>query len=132
MSLRAVVELTPDGDGALPSTLAAEAYAVSREGRVMLVLNGLDAAAADALVDPAVPALGLSVYGVSYVDVTDSEAIITAARAARMVAVSSPQLLELLRRYGIHDVHVMAPAGAPEGGAAARTMIRVPSRRRQP
>jgi hypothetical protein len=80
----------------------------------------------------AVQTEGLSVYGVSYVDVTDSEAIITAARAARMVAVSSPQLLELLRRYGIHDVHVMAPAGAPEGGAAARTMIRVPSRRRQP
>jgi hypothetical protein len=63
--IAAVVEVRADPSGAAPGGLIGAAYRASRDGTVVLVLNGLSATQVDRALDAVVPCVG-GVAGVAY------------------------------------------------------------------
>jgi hypothetical protein len=63
--LAAVIEVRADPKGEAPNGLIRAAYRASREGTVVLVLNGVSAAQVDRVLDSVVPEVG-DVAGVVY------------------------------------------------------------------
>lgn len=101
MRIRTVVEIVPDASGELPSALIAAAYQASRNGIVMFVLNGANAAGVDRLLDPIVRRHGIGMSGVLYAKIEDEPVVFAAAQTASFVVAASVNFREMLNDRGI-------------------------------
>jgi hypothetical protein len=101
MSIRAVIELSPDLPVAEQERMVAWAYNLSRAGQVVLVLRDVQSSVVDVMLDVAVAAEGLDVNGVIYIDGHNDERVLEFARAAALVVPSSVEFGALLQRCGI-------------------------------
>lgn len=98
--IRAAIEIAEQSDREQLLELVASAYSLSREGAVVLLLNGIDRADVDRLLDPVVAVQGVAVSGVLYMDAADDRAA-QAARDAVEVITSTERLCARLRADGI-------------------------------
>jgi hypothetical protein len=95
--MRAVVKVTGTQGPDFVSKILSAAYQASREGTILLVLNGLSSRSADQCLDPAVRRLGTEVEGIRYLpfERLDEEALELIAIADFAIA-ESPELKSLL------------------------------------
>lgn len=92
MLIAAVLEISPESSGALPTGLLAAAYRASSVGYVMLVLRGVSPQAVDRVLDPLVSSSRTwHLNGVVYVDARDEQFVCSAAKRARIVVASSDE-----------------------------------------
>lgn len=113
--IRAAIEIAAQSDRDQLLELVASAYSLSREGAVVLLLNGIAPADVDRLLDPVVALQGLAVSGVRYVDAAEDGAA-EAARDAVEVITSTETLCARLRGAGIPAV--LAGITRDESGSA--------------
>jgi hypothetical protein len=104
----AVIEVSTDPKGVVPAGLIRAAYLASREGTVVLVLNGVSPAQADRALDPIVPAVG-GVAGVVYCTPTTLEPFLRRRGWPRVAGVGSRALAAALIENG---ALVLPPYGA--------------------
>jgi hypothetical protein len=91
----AVVEVTPEPEGCTFADLVSSTYYDSQKGLIVLVLNGVTPGQVDAVLDPIVPLLPLTIPGLRYCDVDDLAALRDAVLHAREVRCQISTLLRL-------------------------------------
>ena len=91
----AVIEVTPHPDGCSFAELVTSAYYASQRGLIVLVLNQVSPEQVDAVLDPIVPQLPLTIPGLRYCDVHDLPALRDAVLHAREVRCHFSTLLQL-------------------------------------
>src|SRR5258708_15602565 len=96
----AVIEVSVDPKGGVPAGLIRAAYLASREGTVVLVLNGVSPAQADRALDPIVPEAG-GVAGVVYCTLTTLEPLLQQRGLPRVAGVDSRALAAPLTQNGV-------------------------------
>ncbi len=96
----AVIEVSVDPKGGVPAGLIRAAYLASREGTVVLVLNGVSPAQADRALDPIVPEAG-GVAGVVYCTLTTLEPLLQQRGWPRVAGVGSRALAAPLTQNGV-------------------------------
>jgi hypothetical protein len=105
MQIAAVLEITLESTGALPTGLLAAAYRASAVGYVMLVLRDVAPQAIDRVLDPLVSAgRNWRLNGVVYVDGSDEQVVCSAARRARVVMAATDDLRATFDERGIAHV----------------------------
>lgn len=77
----AVVHVARGPEGRVPSDLMSAAYRASRRQAVLLVLDAVTRAEADAALDACVASSGRAFRGVRYAEVNDDEVVAAAARS---------------------------------------------------
>ncbi|WP_018184309.1 hypothetical protein [Kaistia granuli] len=81
----AVIEISLATEGNQPTKLLRYAYRASQTGLVTLVLNGIEPSAVDRILDPIVARMPLTIPGVAYLPIDDTERVGEAARSAGIV-----------------------------------------------
>ena len=109
----AVIEVTRHPQGSSFRELVTSAYYASQKGVIVLVLNGVTPAEVDAVLDPIVPLLPLTIPGLRYCDVNDLEAFRDAVLRAREVRCHFSTLLRLEGAY--EPRKAQAESGGPGG-----------------
>jgi len=74
----ATIEIKPRANGSLPVDLIRDAYRASRRGRIVLLLDGVEPARIDEIVDPLVRSMRRTIPGLRYVDTNDRASAISA------------------------------------------------------
>jgi hypothetical protein len=118
---QAVIEISPQADGQLPTELILAAYRASERGPIVFVLRGVTAADIDRILDDLVPLLPVSIPGVKYVDIKNEGAILDAVSEAGMIFADTDHFRTFVRNLNIEraairsvDNAVMALSGKPE------------------
>jgi hypothetical protein len=96
----AVIEVSADPKGDAPAGLIRAAYRASREGTVVLVLNGVSAAQADRALDPIVAQVG-GVAGVVYCTPATLEGFLQQRGWPRVACVGTRALAAPLTQRGV-------------------------------
>jgi hypothetical protein len=101
MFTRIIVEIEPNGAGALPARLISAAYQASCTAPVTLVLRGTSPSAVDRVLDPIVVSGRRDVCGVRYVSASDTAAVRVACETAHLGIARTPELRTLLAEAGV-------------------------------
>jgi hypothetical protein len=119
----AVIEVSADPKGGVPAGLIQAAYLASREGTVVLVLNGVSPAQADRALDPIVPEVG-GVAGVVYCTPATLEPFLLQRGWPRVAGVGSRALAAPLTQRGVvvlppdRALRALGELGVASGGGA--------------
>ncbi len=117
--LAAIVEVNAEAGGAVPGGLIRDVYRASREGTMVLVLNGLSTAQADRALDPIVPQLA-DVAGVVYCTSATLERVVPQSGWPDVAFVDTRELATRLARRGIR---VLPTDRAPWIGRSASVLV---------
>jgi hypothetical protein len=97
----AVVEVHADGPAGSPETLVGAAYRASREGTVVLVLNGVSASQVDRALDAVVPRVA-DVAGVAYCTPSTLERVLDDSGWPAVAFVETGSIAAPLAERGVH------------------------------
>lgn len=97
----AAIEIASTAEGKAPVQLLRCAYRSSRAGLITLILNGVEAAAADRVLDPVVARMPLTIPGVAYLPIEDDARVQAAVLSTDTVFVAT-----LRFRYAVLDLGV--------------------------
>lgn len=98
--LAAVIEVGPDSTGQVPVELVRAAYRASRDGTVVLVLNGVSPRQVDRALDPVV-SRSTVVTGVLYCSPAELEPLLDHRGWPPLASVATGALAEPLERHGV-------------------------------
>jgi hypothetical protein len=104
MRIRAAIEISGESGTREQEMAIASAYRLSREGEVVLMLNGVPRTTVDRYLDKIVRNEGIRVAGVRYVDSAESPEMTAALRTAGEVIVRTESLWSRLTACGIPAV----------------------------
>jgi hypothetical protein len=110
MSSLAAIEVSCFPNGRAPVELVESAYRASRRGRIILLLDGIDPAAIDAMLEPLVPTMRLTIPGILYVDAEDAASVAQAVSQSCSIFTAVGGRLSHLPGSG--QVHDLAEASA--------------------
>jgi hypothetical protein len=97
----AVIEISLSADGRTPIQLLRCSYRASQAGLVALVLNGVEARAADRALDPLVARLPLTIPGVAYLSIEDDARVQDAVLSADTIFVATARFRDAVLSLGV-------------------------------
>jgi hypothetical protein len=97
----AVVEISLATEGNQPTKLLRYAYRASQTGLVTLVLNGIEPSAVDRILDPVVARMPLTIPGVAYLSIGDTERVSEAALSAGIVFFATRRFRSAILELGV-------------------------------
>lgn len=110
MSSLAAIEISRLPGGQAPTELIESAYRASRRGRIILLLDGIDPESIDAMLEPLVPTMRLTIPGILYVDAEDAASVAEALSQSCSIFTAEKGRLSHVCCAGV--VHDLAEAPA--------------------
>ena len=101
MQIWATIEISSNLEGRAPVQLLRCAYRASQAGLIALVLNGVEAIAADRVLDPVVARMPLTIPGVAYLPIDDDARVREAVLCASAVFVATHRFRDAVLGLGV-------------------------------